>query len=250
MDNHYQFLASLHQALEPSLYLETGVENGRTLALAQCKSIGIDPYPQVTETLPDTSQVFAMTSDDFFAQHDVGAISGGDPIDFAFIDGLHLFEAALRDFINIEKYSHAGTVVCIHDVVPSRVDMADREPNPNGWTGDVFGLILALREHRPDLFSTTIDIPQTGMFVVSKLDPSNNVLIDNFDAVCAQHLAIDYSKIHDSRSQVFVIRPYSAVVTDYLAANARLAKASRENERYERMLRGERGVRLGSLPQR
>ena len=45
-----------------------------------------------------------MTSDDFFASHDLAQVLGGRPVDLAYIDGMHQFEFALRDFMNLERY--------------------------------------------------------------------------------------------------------------------------------------------------
>ena len=36
-------------------------------------------------------------------------------MDLAFIDGLHLFEFSLRDFMNVEKLAHPGSVVVFDD---------------------------------------------------------------------------------------------------------------------------------------
>ena len=55
----------------------------------------------VTQELPNT-HIYPVTSDEFFAQEDVGRILGGLPLDLAFIDGLHLFEQVIADFINVE----------------------------------------------------------------------------------------------------------------------------------------------------
>jgi hypothetical protein len=48
-----------------------------------------------------------MTSDDYFATHDLSKDLGG-AVAFAFIDGLHSFEQALRDFSNIERHAMCG----------------------------------------------------------------------------------------------------------------------------------------------
>jgi predicted O-methyltransferase YrrM len=244
---HYAFLSHLHARLRPEVYLETGVETGRTLELAKNLAIGIDPNPQLKVELRSNMHVYAQTSDDFFAAHDVFGLTGHKPIDLAFIDGLHLFEAALNDFINIEKYSQPGTVVCIHDVLPHRVRMGNRTPQPDGWTGDVFGLVMALREHRPDLFAVTLDLPPTGMLVLTNLDAGNSILRTRFTEICAQHLAIDYAKIHDHRDQVFSVVPYSEAIVDYLVENLEISRARRRLKPALEVLSAEPRVRLGAV---
>ncbi|BBU64129.1 hypothetical protein MSC49_40640 (plasmid) [Methylosinus sp. C49] len=243
--DHYAFLQHLHERLRPEVYLETGVEHGSTLQLAQAQAIGIDPQPQLTVALRENMCIYEQTSDDFFASHEVFGLTGHRPIDLAFIDGLHLFEAALNDFINIERYSHAGTVVCIHDVLPSTVKMAARDPQPDGWTGDVFGLVLALREHRPDLFSATIDVPDTGMLVLSNLDPANTTLRDRYPQILAQHMAIDYARIHEHRNAVFDLVPYSEAIVDFLVESMEVSRARARVRSACDFLNGEPRVRLG-----
>ena len=49
---------------------------------------------------------------------------GGKTLDLAFIDGMHHFEFALRDFINVEKYCSADSIILIHDVYP--IDATER----------------------------------------------------------------------------------------------------------------------------
>ncbi len=121
MERH-EFLAALHAGLRPRNYLEIGVDTGLSLELSRVPSIGIDPKFQVrTEIRTDVALVRA-TSDRFFARRDplkyvrgtrnpwrnlrhdrplLGRLVGRPTIDFAFIDGMHLFEYVLRDFMNV-----------------------------------------------------------------------------------------------------------------------------------------------------
>ena len=48
--------------------------------------------------------IYELTSDEFFARYDLSELLGG-PVELAFIDGLHLFEQVLRDFVNLERHS-------------------------------------------------------------------------------------------------------------------------------------------------
>ena len=58
------------------------------------------------------------TSDEFFASVDPFAHFGGQPFDLAFIDGMHLAEYALRDFINTERHAHPASVIVLDDMLP------------------------------------------------------------------------------------------------------------------------------------
>jgi SAM-dependent methyltransferase len=94
-------LEQLHEELVPSSYLEIGVWRGESLGLARCPAVGIDPRPELSVGLASDVRLFECTSDEFFERHAAGALRG--PIDLAFIDGLHHFENALRDFMNVER---------------------------------------------------------------------------------------------------------------------------------------------------
>jgi hypothetical protein len=85
-------LERLHRELSPVSYLEIGVRHGGSLALAHCPAIGIDPAPAIDRELPHATKVHVLTSDEFFADH-----ADGVTPDLSFIDGMHLFEYALRD---------------------------------------------------------------------------------------------------------------------------------------------------------
>ena len=96
--------------LRPATYLEVGVSRGESLQLVgpATLALGIDPEPRVGFTLSSNQRVFAQTSDEFFARPDVPALLGGQPLKMAFIDGMHHFEYALRDFVNIEPLCSCG----------------------------------------------------------------------------------------------------------------------------------------------
>ena len=121
----HDFLRELHAKLEPRNYLEIGVNDGKSLALSSCPTIAVDPAFKVTWPVRCDLQLVKATSDDFFARKDpirhlrsgrhplknarrgrplLDRWRGGTTLDLAFIDGMHLFEFALRDFMNVERY--------------------------------------------------------------------------------------------------------------------------------------------------
>src|SRR3954469_588144 len=149
-----EFLDRVHGLLLPRTYLEIGVFHGKSLARALPGTgiVGIDPAFEIRCRIDRNAQLFRCTSDDFFRNYDLTHILHGQPVDLAFIDGLHLFENAYRDFVNTERHSHSGTVVLIDDCLPPTRAAADRQRGNSGtWCGDVWKLILALRHYRPDL---------------------------------------------------------------------------------------------------
>lgn len=193
--SYLDILSFLHRALRPRTYLEIGVASGESLALVlpDTRAIGIDPEPRLDYVLAPGTTVARTTSDRFFAGGDVRAEFGGLPIDMAFIDGLHCFEYALRDFINVEQYCAHGSTVLIHDCYPLSRRTAERERVTRFWSGDIWRLVPALRKHRPDLAVHTIAAAPTGLAIVRGLDPASAVLRERMDSIVEEFLALDYA---------------------------------------------------------
>jgi hypothetical protein len=185
---HYLlYLQKLHEILKPKVYFEIGTESGASLSFAECASIAVDPQfnlqADVSRNKPELHQ-YQGTSDDFFASGLIGRL--GYRIDLAFLDGLHLFEFLLRDFINTERHMRPGGTIVLHDCVPINRLMAERDWDRSitaQWTGDVWKLIPILREYRPDLTLRVLDLPPTGLVLVSGLDPAKDVLEKNYQAI-------------------------------------------------------------------
>lgn len=185
------FLSALHGLLNPQRYLEIGVRFGDSLAVARCRAVGIDPAFTITSELSCDVRLFRTTSDEYFTRPDPLEATDGKPFDLAFIDGLHLFEFALRDFINVERHSSARSVIVIDDVLPRTVDEATRTRHTLAWTGDVYSIIDVLAKYRPDLTVIPVGTRPTGLLLVMGLDPSNTVLADNYTAILAEFRSPD-----------------------------------------------------------
>lgn len=175
MTTRHEFLQLLHRLVQPKTYLEVGVQHGWSLQLSNAaRTIGIDPNPLVGKSPKYT--IYQMTSDEFFDKETGWDDDLADPIDLAFIDGMHLVENALRDFANIERYSHDRSVIVFDDVLPTTVAMAAREQCPGDWTGDVWRVYDILRERRPDLVLLLVDTQPTGILVVLRPDPLDKIM--------------------------------------------------------------------------
>jgi Methyltransferase domain len=182
-------LSGIHAALRPSTYLELGVAAGATLALATTATIavGVDPVPAPLEhVLRAGARVVHETSDAFFAERTRASVFGERPVELVFIDGLHLFEQALRDFMNAERWCAEGSTIVLHDCVPITASTARRERSTRFWVGDTWKAAWALARHRPDLRLRTILTPPSGLVVVRRLDPSSASLQQDFDAIVAE----------------------------------------------------------------
>lgn len=180
-------LGHIHASTSPDWYLEVGTCKGRSLTHATGNYISVDPaYQLKRQIIPPTGtffHLFQQTSDDFFASGFIEKM--GITLDFAFLDGLHHFEALLRDIINTEKHMKPGGMIALHDCCPTNAEMTSREHNTAAWAGDVWKVIPILMRHRPDLKIELFDAAPTGLALLRNLDPGSTALSDAYDAVVA-----------------------------------------------------------------
>lgn len=189
--SRHQFLAGLHDRLQPRTYLEIGIRDGMSLALANCKAIGVDPAFRIVQELHADLRLFRITSDDFFARQDAFAHFGGTPLDLAFIDGMHLSEFAFRDFASVERVMSAGGVVVFDDILPRNPLEAARDRKTTSWAGDVYKAVEVLRRRRPDLLVLLVNTAPTGTAIVTRLDPQTTVNTSIYESELPVFLASD-----------------------------------------------------------
>lgn len=182
-DKH-KLLNKIHKILQPRSYLEIGVQTGRSLLLSECPAVGVDPMPMVTEALPERINLVCNTSDQFFLEQAPELIK--EPLDMVFIDGMHLFEYALRDFMNVEKYANPSTLVVIDDILPGHPAQALRDRRTRAWTGDVWKLLPVLRQYRPDLSLLILDAYPTGLLCISGLNSAVTELHTRYESIVAE----------------------------------------------------------------
>jgi len=196
-------IARIHETLRPARYLEIGVGSGQTLMLVRPETVavGVDPAPQLQCELPSNVRLVRTTSDAFFANDTLHDAFGGAPPDLAFIDGMHLFEFALRDFINVERIASDKTRVLVHDCYPLDERTSAREQSTTFWTGDVWKLIMCLRKYRPDLEVQTFACPPSGLALVRGLDPSSRALAERYERICEEFVPAGYASLGESKAE-------------------------------------------------
>jgi hypothetical protein len=193
--SYYTFLAALHEALLFDWYLEIGCRKGDSFAPVRSKTIAVDPFFRAEINIigkKPALHVFQATSDDFFAQRFLEM--NGIQLGVSFLDGMHLYEYLLRDFMNTEANSHPDGVILLHDCVPFGHGMTTRDLNniPRGaWTGDVWKLIPILQRWRPDLTLTILDCRPTALVAVSGLKPLNRDLRAAQGEIHAEFATVD-----------------------------------------------------------
>jgi hypothetical protein len=194
---YLDFLSRLHEAVDPAGYLEIGLRHGDSLALARCPALGVDPGFDLRVPLGENVTLLEETSDELFDRPQPLAALGGARLDLAFIDGMHLSEFALRDFMGTERHARWTTVVVFDDMFPRTVEEAARDRRTRAWTGDVYKLLGWFARHRPDLICLRVGTQPTGLLLVLGLDPASRVLGARYDAILAQAVTPDPQPVPD-----------------------------------------------------
>jgi hypothetical protein len=191
----HELLQGLHEVLQPRTYFEIGVRKGISLGLSRVPSVAVDPFYEVKAELQCDVHLVRASSDEFFARRHPFAHFDKPIIDLAFIDGMHLSEFALRDFINTEKFCHAGSVVVFDDMLPRSSIEAGRgregSAATGAWAGDVYKVIDSLKTVRPDLIVLELDTVPTGTLMVLLPDPDNHGLNDAYDGLVREYVTPD-----------------------------------------------------------
>jgi len=158
----HEFLSQVHEIVKPKTYLEVGVRHGTSLKLAHAAevAVGVDPLPLTQAT--GNQLLYTMPSDEYF----LNPYPPIGHIDLGFIDGLHHFEQALRDFLNIEKYATPKSVIIFDDVLPRNQEEASRTMCPGDWTGDVWKVTQVLLRLRDELTIIEVNTQPTGTLMV------------------------------------------------------------------------------------
>jgi len=171
------------------------------MGLSRSRSIGVDPFFKVVRGLHCDLQLVRETSDEFFASDETLRHFGGVAIDLAFIDGMHLAEYALRDFINTERHTHAASVIVLDDMLPRIPVEGVRDRalarSHRAWAGDVYKILDALRDLRPDLVCLEIDTQPTGTVVVLLPDSSSTALTAAYDDLVEAYAVPDPQQVPD-----------------------------------------------------
>lgn len=204
MVDYLDVLAELHATLRPRSYLEIGVHQGASLRLALpgTLAVGVDPEPQPEAAGEGRRHTEICTSDEFFATGRPLGVFGDRPVDLVFIDGLHLFEYALRDFAHAEALTGPGSVIALHDCLPLDAETSARERTTDVWTGDVWKLVLCLLDRRPDLDLTIIDAPPSGLLLARALNANDGSLLADYESVVEEYGALEFADWLARRDEV------------------------------------------------
>ena len=196
--NYLDFLKALHKNIYEG-YFEIGTRTGVSLALSNSPSVSIDPFFQLN-TNPvgnkDLCLMFQETSDSFFENR--LSLLSDIKCQLAFIDGMHLFEYALRDFINLAKISSEKSLFLFHDTIPWTFEMTTRNykdlPRGAAWTGDVWKLAhIFIDAGMKDNVKLLTSAPSGLLAVLSPDKKSVSMLENNYDRICSEWLEVNLS---------------------------------------------------------
>lgn len=198
---YYALLDRLHQFLDPRSYLEIGMGDGSSMALARpgTRAVGVDPVPTLQTPIAAECLVVPQRSEDFLARHDLADVVPGGTPDLVFIDGLHTFPAVLDDLIGVERIAGPDTIVLLHDMIP--LDEPTQRPDRVHafYTGDVWKLLPALRDVRPDLDVATVLTSPSGLTIITGLDRDNRVLPERRESVLADYGHLPFAMAASTR---------------------------------------------------
>ena len=197
--NYLQVLKKLHKK-RYDCYFEIGSQTGSSLKLSCSPSVAIDPYFQLNDDFvgqKDFCLLFQEKSDHFFNRPLINL--SGLKCELGFIDGMHLFEYALRDFINLAKISTSKSVFLFHDPMPWTFEMATRDykaiPENAAWVGDIWKLISIFIEFgMKDYISVLTSAPSGLLAVVNPEKQLISNLNDNFNEICLKWKNIELEK--------------------------------------------------------
>jgi hypothetical protein len=166
--NSAERFSYIHARVPISTYLEIGVKKGKTFHQVpfQYKD-AVDPKFGFTPEDSAHTKYFQEGSDQYFERH-----AGDRTFDLIFIDGLHHWEQALRDFENALSHVHERSLIVVDDVYPcdefsvmrdqeaaiaARLKAAPNSKYAKAWHGDVFKTAFAIHDHFPQVDYLTID---------------------------------------------------------------------------------------------
>jgi len=192
-------------AINAQTYLEIGVRNGDGFHQIKApRKIGVDPFRQ-NFIEQDNEIYFELNSDDFFAK-EAAKLFNNDKIDVALVDGLHEFQQALKDVINISKFISENGYIFIHDCNPP-TEKHESTRDGCDWNGDVWKTLLFLKKHHPELKYFTLDCDY-GVGVVYGFTKHSNPLLFSPEYV-AYCKSLDYNYFDNHREEILNLKSRS-----------------------------------------
>ena len=200
--NRLKLLQDLVDQNEYKKFLEIGTHKGKTLLPLRCKyKTAVDPAFRISPSFflkhlyqnPDNlrNRYFMMTSDQFFDQKKSYLKKKGK-LDLIFIDGLHTFEASLKDVLNSLPLLAPKGAIVLHDCFPPSEAAATPAtslkeaagmniPDWTGtWCGDVWKTIVYLKKRYRDALNINVVNADMGLGIV-RINNNHDKVDKNLD---------------------------------------------------------------------
>ena len=210
-------------------YLEIGVNRGKCLFNIRGgkNRFAVDPFFNfnswkkfkaiVKNSDNFRNRYFEVTSDIFFNENQ--NLLSQNPIDLAFIDGLHTFSQCLADVQNTLKNLDSNGIIVLHDCNPldqlaafpansiddARAALANHPDWKNIWNGDVWKVIVHIRKHHPELSAFVLDTDHGLGFVFKKQRGDLRKIFDVVENIDT----LDYNFLDKNRAELLDLRPVS-----------------------------------------
>ena len=178
-------------------YLEIGIGTGKTITKIKSNhKVGVDPKLQVNKAIrqQQNTKLYELTSDQFFKKNK-------EKYDVIFVDGLHLYEQAIRDILNSLNVLTKNGVIIAHDCNPKTERVASRTSRKGVWSGDVWKAIydLKLNYKNLDYFCLASDF---GLGIITKKNPE-----DKFEAkVNKEIIRLPYKTLEKERDEILNLK--------------------------------------------
>lgn len=181
--SYLDFLRALHTR-RFSGYLEIGTRTGSSLKYSCSPSVAIDPFFQISDDVigeKDFCLLVQQKSEDFFTSK----LSKSFEFDceVAFIDGMHLFEFALKDFFGAHKLSNTQCLFLFHDPLPWSIRMSTRDNSTIGkqeaWVGDIWKLPFIFAEFGMKENIKLLTSGPSGLLAVFNVDHAKVAVLES-----------------------------------------------------------------------
>ena len=151
-----------------SKYLEIGCDQDENFSKIKIlEKVGVDPKSGGTHR---------MTSDEFF-------LNNNQKFDIIYIDGLHVYEQAIKDIKNSINFLNKDGIIILHDCLPKKIWNQIVPQMYGHWNGDVWKAIVEARTWKDvDTFSIIAD-HGLGVILNKKNSSILNKKITNFKKI-------------------------------------------------------------------
>jgi hypothetical protein len=167
-------VAGLHEAMVPRTYLEVAAPPGAGATFSRATWIGVDPGDIERHPEQCDRDLVRGEHGDVWSWTEAVAPFRDLPVDVALLDGIHLAEYALRDFISVERLTGRSSVVVVGGALPRSA--ADASRAPRSEAGDVFKAVQVMARRRPDLTVVLVNASPDGAAVVVGTNPMSATL--------------------------------------------------------------------------